>query len=214
MTTVGGIRRRGAVRWEKLRHGQFANIIRTKTFGKGKERHSFELHLLPPLSAASSMKLHYHGIARSRDEKCSRGVRIHLLVCILSIRGETIYQNEKGKWRGWIQLGEREEEICRIHLLVYLFEKKGKREIIGGIIGKKEREKRNLSNSFCFVYLLYRNEKLKRKRRKEEKIFEFICFLIRRKTKRKENKGRLKELKRREKKKKFVEFKSIPDKER
>lgn len=111
-------------------------------------------------------------------------------------------------------MGEREEEICRIHLLVYLFEKKGKREIIGGIIGKKEREKRNLSNSFCFVYLLYRNEKLKRKRRKEEKIFEFICSLIRRKTKRKENKGRLKELKRREKKKKFVEFKSIPDKER
>lgn len=30
---------------------------------------------------------------------CSRGVRIHLLVCTLSIRGETIYQNEKGKWK-------------------------------------------------------------------------------------------------------------------
>lgn len=115
-----------AVRWEKLRHGQFANIIRTKTFGKGKEGHSFELHLLPPLSAASSTKLHYHGIARSRDEKLFPG-RTNSFACVhpLDKGRNDISKRERKMEEGerWIQLGEmgeREEEICRIHLLVYL----------------------------------------------------------------------------------------------
>lgn len=81
--------------------------------------------------------------------------------------------------------------------------KKGKREIIGGIIGKKKEEK--------FVeFILLRVSSIETKnwkgRREKRKFSNSFARVIFDKAKREENKGRLKELKGREKKKKFVEF--------
>lgn len=109
----------------------------------------FRITLLAPLSAASTMKLHYRAIARDS--------RIHLLARTLSIRRGTMYQNEERKWRR-IEVdnrgnGEREfvEFVC---LRIFDKRKKGKREIIGGIIGE-EREKGICRIHFaCFFHLL------------------------------------------------------------
>lgn len=122
-----------AVRWEKLRHGQFANIIRTKTFGKGKEGHSFELHLLPPLSAASSTKLHYHGIARSRDEKLFPG-RTNSFACVhpLDKGRNDISKRERKMEEGerWIQLVKwvKEKKKFVEFICSCIFDETGKRK--------------------------------------------------------------------------------------
>lgn len=146
MTTVGGIGRSCAARWEKLRRGQFANIIRTKTFGKGRK------DILSNYAASAVVGCQHHEITLSRN--CTG---IHLLARTLSIRRGTMYQNEERKWRR-IEVdnrgnGEREfvEFVC---LRIFDKRKKGKREIIGGIIGE-EREKRICRIHFaCFFHLL------------------------------------------------------------
>lgn len=148
-------RERGvAVRWEKLRHGQFANIIRTKTFGKGKEGHSFELHLLPPLSAASSMKLHYHGIARSRDVEVVPRAYEFIHACVHPLdkgRNDVSKRERKTEVMGWIQLGEMGGKGRRRNLFEFVC---SCISLIELLVKKKEEEEREISNSFCFVYLL------------------------------------------------------------